>query len=53
MKKIFFVLAAVCFGFAVNAQPPKVPADKGAIFGAATTADNAITVDQLPTGSQR
>lgn len=48
MKKILLVLTAACIGFAVNAQPPKVPADKGATFGAAgVTADNAITVEQL------
>lgn len=48
MKKILLVLATVCLGFAVNAQPPSVPADKGATFGAAgVTADNAITVEQL------
>jgi len=47
MKKIVLVLATVCIGFAVNAQPPKVPADAGATFGAKTTADNAITVEQL------
>jgi hypothetical protein len=47
MKKIILILTAVCFSLSVNAQPPKVPADKGATFGVATTADNAITVDQL------
>lgn len=38
-----FVLAAMV----ANAQPPSVPADKGATFGAKTTAENAITVEQL------
>jgi hypothetical protein len=47
MKKIILVFATICIGFALNAQPPKVPADKGASFGAKTTADNAITVEQL------
>ena len=47
MKKIFLVLTAVCIGFAVSAQPPKVSADAGATFGQKTTADNAITVEQL------
>jgi hypothetical protein len=48
MKKILFILTTVCIGYTVNAQPPKVPADKGATFGAAgVTADNAITVEQL------
>ena len=32
-----------------NAQPPKVPAGAGATFGQKTTADNAITVEQLYT----
>ena len=31
----------------MHAQPPNVPADKGTTFGAKTTADNAITVEQL------
>jgi hypothetical protein len=49
MKKILLILTATCIGFAVNAQPPKVPADKGATFGEAkgVTADNAITVEEL------
>lgn len=29
-------------------QPPSVPANEGATFGAGTTAENAIAVDQLP-----
>jgi len=29
------------------AQPPNVPADKGAKFGTEVTAENAVTVDQL------
>lgn len=29
-------------------QPPSVPANEGATFGAATTSENAIAVDQLP-----
>lgn len=48
MKALFSI--AVLF-FAVsfaNAQPPSVPADKGTTFGAKTTADNAIGVEQLP-----
>jgi hypothetical protein len=50
MKKILLVLTAACIGLAANAQPPQVPADKGATFGAAgVTADNAITVEQLVT----
>jgi Domain of unknown function (DUF4920) len=29
-------------------QPPSVPANEGSIFGAGTTAENAVAVDQLP-----
>ena len=49
MKKITLILAIICLGITVNAQPPKVPADKGAKFGeaASLTADNALTVEQL------
>ena len=49
MKKIHLILAVICVGITVNAQPPKVPADKGAKFGEAATltADNALTVEQL------
>lgn len=47
MKKISFVLAVICMGFSVNAQPPKVPADPGANFGKKIKAENAITVDEL------
>lgn len=32
---------------ALHAQPPNVPAEKGTSFGAKTTAENAIEVDQL------
>lgn len=31
----------------VNAQPPNVPAETGATFGQKTTAEDAITVEQL------
>ncbi len=47
MKKIILVLVVICLGVTVNAQPPKVPADPGSNFGKKTTAENAITVDQL------
>ncbi len=47
MKKILLALSFVCIGFALNAQPPKVPADAGSVFGQKTTAENAISVDQL------
>ncbi len=47
MKNIILFLTVICIGYSVNAQPPKVPADAGAVFGEKTTADDAITVDQL------
>ena len=47
MKNIILFLMLICIGYSVNAQPPKVPADAGAVFGAKTNADDAITVDQL------
>ena len=49
MKKVFslFVFAAiVAVG---NAQPPDVPAEKGAKFGIEITADNAVDVDAMLT----
>lgn len=50
MKKITLLAAIVCIGFAANAQPPKVPADKGATFGApGVTAANAVSVEQMIT----
>lgn len=47
MKKISFVIVILFLTMAANAQPPNIPADKGASFGAKTNADDAITVDQL------
>ncbi len=41
------LLYACLFAVLADAQPPKVPANKGDIFGEKTTAENAITVDQL------
>ncbi len=49
MKKIIFIVAAVFTGLISQAQAPKVPANAGDIFGAATTADNAIPVEDLIT----
>lgn len=34
--------------FLVNAQPPDVPADAGASFGATITADGAVEASELP-----
>lgn len=47
MKKILCLAIAICIGYAVNAQPPKVPANAGDHFGTTKpTPDNAITVEQ-------
>jgi len=46
MKKL---LIAFSLFFAVNtlsAQPPQVPADAGATFGKATTAENAVSMEE-------
>ena len=46
--KTLITIAVLFFAVNIaNAQPPSVPADKGASFGAKTTADDAITVEQL------
>ena len=51
--KTLFSFAVLCLVATVSmAQPPSVPADKGATFGAKTTADNAISVEQLVTMMQ-
>ncbi len=47
MKKLFFLAATTLFAFIANAQPPNVPADKGAKFGAEVTEEKAITVEDL------
>ena len=48
--KRFILLCAIIFTTTItNAQPPKVPADAGVTFGQVTTAENAITVEQLVT----
>lgn len=47
MKTLLSIVALFLVVSFANAQPPSVPADKGAHFGAKTTADDAITVEQL------
>ena len=47
MKKICSLLVALSFGFLAMAQPPKGPANKGMTFGEATTAEGAISVNEL------
>ncbi|QEC69044.1 DUF4920 domain-containing protein [Panacibacter ginsenosidivorans] len=47
MKALYSFIILLLITAAVHAQPPNVPADKGATFGAKTTPEDAITVDQL------
>lgn len=48
MKKILLLIPAMFFAIALMAQPPKGPAKSGMVFGAPTTAENAIEVNALP-----
>lgn len=48
MKKIILFIPVLLLALCVTAQPPKGPADPGMVFGAPTTADNAINVNALP-----
>ena len=52
MKNCILLCVMALAGFAANAQPPKVPADAGMVFGEKTTAENAITIDKLVTVMQ-
>src|SRR5687767_6591746 len=47
MKSLLTALFCL-FVFLVNAQPPDVPANVGATFGAATSPDGAVDVSELP-----
>lgn len=47
MKKILAIIPVLFLGFSLLAQPPKGPADKGMTFGEKTTADGAVTSDEL------
>lgn len=47
MKKIFMTLMMAATVCALHAQPPNVPADKGANFGEKVSAENAITISDL------
>lgn len=47
MKKFFSLIIVLFFSYAINAQPPNVPAEKGATFGKEVKANNAMTVGQL------
>jgi hypothetical protein len=47
MKKILALIPALLFTFTMMAQPPKVAADKGTVFGAKVTEEGAVSVDLL------
>lgn len=47
MKRISVLIPVLFLGFVLLAQPPKGPADKGMIFGEKTTAEGAITANEL------
>lgn len=47
MKSLYSFIILLFIGISLQAQPPSVPAEKGTVFGAATTADDAISVEQL------
>ncbi len=47
MKKIIALFPVLLFSIILMAQPPKVPADKGTIFGAKLTEEAAVPVDLL------
>jgi uncharacterized protein YdeI (BOF family) len=47
MKKFIVCLSVLMTGLLAQSQPPKVPANSGDVFGEKTTAENAITVNQL------
>jgi hypothetical protein len=47
MKKLLLTIPALLLGFILIAQPPEGEANKGMIFGKATTADGAIAANDL------
>lgn len=47
MKKIIAFISVLLFSFTLMAQPPKVPADKGTIFGNNVAEDSAISAEAL------
>jgi Domain of unknown function (DUF4920) len=47
MKSFTSLIVLLFIAISMRAQPPSVPADKGTVFGAKTTADDAISVEQL------
>ena len=49
MKKVLSFIATLFIGLSLMAQPPEVPAEKGAIFGEALKQDGAIKATELHT----
>ena len=47
MKKVLVLLTALVISFSLVAQPPKVSADKGSIFGLKVTEEGAVSADLL------
>ena len=47
MKKIFLLFPLVVFSLVLMAQPPKVAADKGTVFGAKVSEEGAVSADVL------
>lgn len=46
MKKLWIAFSLFLAVNTLSAQPPQVPADAGATFGKATTAENAVSMEQ-------
>lgn len=53
MKKLTFVLVVMFAAIICKAQPPDVPAEKGAKFGAEITPEKAIPVEQMVQALER
>ncbi len=49
MKKLLVLIPVLLLTFAMMAQPPKGPADKGMTFGEKITVDGAVNADDLST----
>ncbi|CAN5754836.1 hypothetical protein BH10BAC2_BH10BAC2_07430 [soil metagenome] len=47
MKALYSFIILLFVAISLHAQPPAVPAETGTVFGAKTTADDAISVEQL------
>ncbi len=47
MKKIVALFPVLLFSFILMAQPPKVAADKGTVFGKKVSEEGAVTADLL------